>query len=138
MLSSAVVCVCRNQTYSSARPHAASAECLSDSHTEQLNGVQSLHGGQKKTTGLSHISGEGRSQSWLECCTSCRAKTSCTHDVQVVRMLRGLQDPGPAFHLNKKEGRFGVAPQTHVADLSQSSLHHLLHTFASVATDLLR
>lgn len=60
------------------------------------------------------------------------------HDVQVLRMLRGQQDPGPAFHLNKKEGRFSVAPQTHVAHLSQGSLHHLLHTFASVGTDLLR
>lgn len=59
-------------------------------------------------------------------------------EVQVLRMLRGLQDPGPAFHLNKKEGRYGVAPQTHVGHLSQPSLHHLLHTFASTGTDMLR
>lgn len=59
-------------------------------------------------------------------------------EVQVLQMLRGLQDPGPAFHLNRKEGRFDVAPQTHVSHLSQTSLHHLLHTFASTGTDLLR
>ena len=59
-------------------------------------------------------------------------------EVQVLRMLRGLQDPGPAFHLNRKEGSFGVAPHTHVAHLSQSCLHHLLRTFASAGTDLLR
>lgn len=83
-------------------------------------------------------SGESISQFWLEHCTRCRAKTICLHDVQVLRMLRGLQDPGPAFQLNKKEGRFGVAPEAHAAHWSQSSLHHLLHTFASVGTDLLR
>lgn len=68
----------------------------------------------------------------------CCMGTVSVDEVQVLRMLRGLQDPGPAFHLDKKEVRYGVAPQTHVGHLSQTSLHHLLHTFASTGTDLLR
>lgn len=57
---------------------------------------------------------------------------------QVLHMLRGAQAPGPAFHLDKRAGHFEVVPGTHVAHLSQGSLHHVLERFAAAATDLLR
>ena len=58
--------------------------------------------------------------------------------MQVMCMLRGAQDPGPAFHLNKREGSFSVVQQTHVPHLSHGSLHQMLNNFAAAATDLLK
>ena len=53
-------------------------------------------------------------------------------------MLRGAQDPGPAFRLDRRDGSFSAVQQTHVAHLSHSSLHHLLNLFAAAASDLHR
>ncbi|KAL0024129.1 hypothetical protein WJX77_000413 [Trebouxia sp. C0004] len=68
--------------------------------------------------------------------------THCTSEAelaqQVVRMLRGAQDPGPAFRLDRGSGSFTANSDTHVPHLSHSSLHHMLGSFAATGTDLLK
>ena len=58
--------------------------------------------------------------------------------MQVIRMLRGAHDPGPAFCLDKRNGSFSVMQHTHVPHMSHRSLLHMLKTFAAAGTDLLR
>ena len=57
---------------------------------------------------------------------------------QVIRMLRGAHDPGPAFCLERREGSFSVMQHTHVPHMSHRSLLHMLDSFAAAGTDLLR
>ncbi|KAL0048039.1 hypothetical protein WJX82_006302 [Trebouxia sp. C0006] len=68
--------------------------------------------------------------------------THCTTEAelaqQVIRMLRGAQDPGPAFRLDRRSGSFTANSDTHVPHLSHSSLHHMLGGFAAAGTDLLK
>ena len=61
-----------------------------------------------------------------------------TSAMQVIRMLRGAQDPGPAFRLDRRSGSFTANSDTHVSHLSHSSLHHMLGGFAAAGTDLLK
>lgn len=58
--------------------------------------------------------------------------------MQIIRMLRGAQDPGPAFRLDRRSGSFTANSDTHVPHLSHSSLHHMLSRLAAAGTDLLK